>query len=203
MNSLPPVAILDNLATHSSQEKEMTVRRVVTGHDAKGRAVVVSDERIDPILHPFNPDYSVNWLWGNDGSPEFPDSGLEPEKTTYHPPLGGFRFGLFTLPGRDSVPPADLDIPKAIQELERLLPGAAQYMEPDDPGMHTTPSIDFEIVLSGEVVLEVDDRKEVVLQPGDTVVQNGTRHRWHNRGTVPATVAVFSVGAHHQKFNAD
>ena len=46
-------------------------------------------------------------------------------------------------------------------------------MEPDNPGMHTTDTIDFEVVLSGEVVLELDDGAETVLRPGDTVVQNG------------------------------
>ena len=49
--------------------------------------------------------------------------------------------------------------------------------------MHTTDTIDFEYVLSGEIALELDDGAEVVLHPGDTVVQNGTRHRWHNRSS--------------------
>ena len=68
-----------------------------------------------------------------------------------------------------------------------------------DPGMHTTATIDFEVVLAGNPVLELDDGAEVTLAPGDTVVQNGTRHRWHNRGTEPATMAVFIVGAHHDR----
>jgi len=66
--------------------------------------------------------------------------------------------------------------------------------------MHTTDTIDFEVVLSGEVVLELDDGVEKVLRVGDTVVQNGTRHRWSNRGSVPAVLAVILLGAHHEKF---
>jgi quercetin dioxygenase-like cupin family protein len=62
--------------------------------------------------------------------------------------------------------------------------------------MHTTDTIDFEVVLSGEVILELDDGVEKLLRPGDTVVQNGTRHRWSNRGTEPAVMAVFTIGAH-------
>jgi quercetin dioxygenase-like cupin family protein len=62
--------------------------------------------------------------------------------------------------------------------------------------MHTTDTIEFEVVLSGEVILELDDEVETVLRQGDTVVQNGTRHRWGNRGTEPAVMAVFTVGAH-------
>jgi quercetin dioxygenase-like cupin family protein len=68
-----------------------------------------------------------------------------------------------------------------------------------EPGMHTTATIDFEVVLSGTVTLELDDGAMVTLQPGDTVVQNGTRHRWGNPGSEPATLAVFLIGAHHEK----
>ena len=91
--------------------------------------------------------------------------------------------------------PADLDLQAAQAELEEKLPGVLAYLEPDDPGMHTTDTIDFEVVLSGELILELDDGVETVLRPGDTVVQNGTRHRWANRGTEPVVMAVFMVGA--------
>jgi quercetin dioxygenase-like cupin family protein len=56
--------------------------------------------------------------------------------------------------------------------------------------------VGFEVVLSGEVALELDAGAETVLRPGDTVVQNGTRHRWINRGKDPAVIAAFIVGAH-------
>jgi quercetin dioxygenase-like cupin family protein len=61
--------------------------------------------------------------------------------------------------------------------------------------MHTTDTTDFEIVLSGQIALELDGGAEVVLGPGDVVVQNGTRHRWRNVGAVPATMAIVIVGA--------
>ncbi len=72
-------------------------------------------------------------------------------------------------------------------------------MEPDAPGMHTTATVDFEVVLSGTVTLELDDGATVALTAGDTVVQNGTRHRWSNHGETPATLAVFIVGAEHDR----
>jgi quercetin dioxygenase-like cupin family protein len=84
-------------------------------------------------------------------------------------------------------------------EFEAALPGLAGHMEPDAPGMHTTATIDFEVVLDGEVWLELDDGVEVHLRPGDTVVQNGTRHAWRNHGDEPARLAVFIVGAHHDR----
>jgi quercetin dioxygenase-like cupin family protein len=68
--------------------------------------------------------------------------------------------------------------------------------------MHTTDTIDFEVVLSGSVTLELDDGAEVNLRQGDTVVQNGTRHRWKNTGTEPCVMAVFIVGAEHSAFPA-
>jgi mannose-6-phosphate isomerase-like protein (cupin superfamily) len=69
--------------------------------------------------------------------------------------------------------------------------------------MHTTATIDFGVVLSGTVTLELDDGAKVTLAPGDTYVQNGTRHRWSNTGTVPAVLAVAIAGAHHRKVGSE
>jgi len=63
--------------------------------------------------------------------------------------------------------------------------------------MHTTDTIDFEVVLDGTIILELDDGAQVTLNLGDTVVQNGTRHRWKNPGDEPARLALFIVGASH------
>ena len=71
----------------------------------------------------------------------------------------------------------------------------AEFMEPDHPGMHTTDTVDFDVVISGEVWLELDDGAEVQLRPGDSVVQNGTRHAWRNRSSEPCTLAVALIGA--------
>jgi len=176
----------------------MKVRRVVTGHDAAGKAVVASDEQVDPVVVSLSPGSEFHRLWGGDEPPSFPDDGSLPPHVTYFPPVGGFRFGLFTVPPESAAAPAaDLDLAQAFAEMEEKLPGLAGHMEPDAPGMHTTATIDFEVVLEGEVWLELDDRVEVHLKPGDTVVQNGTRHAWRNHGSVPCRLAVFIVGAHH------
>jgi len=71
----------------------------------------------------------------------------------------------------------------------------AEHLETDNPGMHTTDTVDYEFVISGEVVLELDDGAEVTLKPGDTVVQNGTRHAWRNRTNEPAVLVVVLIGA--------
>jgi mannose-6-phosphate isomerase-like protein (cupin superfamily) len=172
------------------------VRRVVTGHDHDGNAVFASDEPVDPVTVALIPGAEFHLLWGADNAPTFPDDGSPTAQPTYFPPLGGYRFGFFTLPPGQTSIPADLDLEAALAEMDAKLPGMVARMEPDNPGMHTTDTVDFEVILSGEVVLELDNSVEKVLTPGDTVVQNGTRHRWANRGTEPAVVAVILIGAH-------
>ena len=176
----------------------MQVRRVVTGHDENGKAVVASDTEVDGLRPAMTPGSEFHRLWGADEAPHFPDDGAQPEHHSYFPPVGGFRFGMFAVPPGnrvDAQPPDDLEA--AFAEFEAALPGLASYLEPDAPGMHTTDTIDFEVVLEGEVWLELDDGVEVHLRAGDTVVQNGTRHAWRNHGDTTARLAVFLIGAHH------
>jgi mannose-6-phosphate isomerase-like protein (cupin superfamily) len=182
----------------------MKRRRVVTGHDEGGKAVFVNDEQVDPISVALLPGVEFHRVWGGDEPPQFPNDGIMPAAGTYFPPVGGFRFGFFTLPpGGTGVPAGEhFDFEAALHELETKLPGLARFMEPEEPGMHTTPTVDVDLVVAGEVILELDDGATVTLRPGDTVVQNGTRHRWRNDGTVPATLAYFICGARHAVLNA-
>jgi len=173
----------------------MNVRRVVTGHDASGKSVFVSDEMVGPVVTTMMPQFQPYLLWGADKTPQFPDDGSTPEFRNYFPPIGGLRFGIFTvLPGTEQPAGAD---EAALADVEAKLPGLLRYMDTSDPGMHTTDTIDFEVVLEGTIVLELDDGAEVTLHPGDTVVQNGTRHRWRNDGDTPARLALFICGASH------
>ena len=96
--------------------------------------------------------------------PHFPDDGKLPSFTTWFPPVGGFRFGFFAVPPESHEPPQIDDIEAAVAEFEAGLPGLPGYMEPDAPGMHTTDTIDFEVILDGEVWLELDDGVEVHLE---------------------------------------
>lgn len=172
----------------------VTVRRVVTGQDASGRSVFVLDERVEPLILAMLPGWEFHALWGAD-APALPADGREPRWREYFPPPGGVRFSFSTIPPASTPPPEGLDEVAALEEVERALPGMLAAMEPAEPGMHTTDTIDFEVILSGEVVLELDDGAERRLGPGDVVVQNGTRHRWRNPGGEPAVMAVFMLGA--------
>lgn len=175
----------------------MGIRRVVTGHDEHGKAVFASDESVDPTTVDIVPGMEFYRLWGSDEPRRFPDDGSSPPAVQYFPPLGGFRFGLFTVPPDSATMIADLDIEAALGEIEEKLPGMAGHLEPEHPGMHTTATVDYEYIVSGRVVLELDDGATLELGPGDTVVQNGTRHAWRNPYDETCVIVVVLVGAHH------
>jgi hypothetical protein len=163
----------------------MKVRRVVTGHAAGGRGVFVSDDVVESF--PVGTAGSSGMMvWARDDVARFPDDGAEPIVSAAFPPPGGCALGFIELaPGDDAV----------FHEFVRT--SQAPWSDPDDVGMLRRATIDYDIVLTGTVAVELDDGAEVVLGPGDVLVQNGTRHRWHNRGDAVACVATFSAGAHH------
>ena len=173
----------------------MDMRRVVTGQDAEGKAVFVSDEAVAPVTPALLPGYEFHQIWGSDDRVPLPTAGTRPDAPRYFPPPAGFRFGLFTVAPASEQLDAGVDIAAALAEFEAKLPGMAEHLEPDNPGMHTTDTIDYGFVVSGEVVLELDDGAETVLRAGDTYIQNGTRHRWINRADVPAVLVVSLVGS--------
>ncbi len=175
----------------------MGIRRVVTGHDADGKAVFADDREVEPIRLALVPGADFYRLWGADEPPRFPDDGSAPSAVQYFPPLGGFRVGTFSVPPDSTVLSEDLDVEGALAEMEEHLPGMAAHMEPDNPGMHTTATVDFEYVVSGRCILELDDGATRELQSGDTVVQNGTRHAWRNPFGEPCVLVVALFGAHH------
>jgi mannose-6-phosphate isomerase-like protein (cupin superfamily) len=169
------------------------LRRVVTGHSADGKAVFASDEQVVPVsvsgaatLHP---------IWAADEAPTFPDDGSLPGTTGYWPPVGGFRYLLMTIAPGDGPRTGSTADTVSTDELNRLMPGLTDVMEPDEPGMHTSDTVDLEIVVSGEITLELDDGVTKTMGPGDAIIQNGTRHRWRNDGREPARVAVILIGA--------
>ncbi len=170
-------------------------RRIVTGQRADGKSVIVSDEIVDAKQVRLLPGSTFTQLWGSDDVVELPTDGSEPSWTQFFPPERGFRFLLWTVPPEGTQPPADVDIATAFEELQRDLPGLVEFNEPEQPGMHTTHTVDLDVVVSGELWLELDDGQVVHLKPGDSVIQNGTRHAWHNRSDQVTTILTAIVGA--------
>jgi mannose-6-phosphate isomerase-like protein (cupin superfamily) len=173
----------------------MKVRRIVTGQDKSGKSVFVSDAEVDPVEMALLPGTAFHRIWGSDVPPALPTEGNQPDMPGYFPTESGYRFNFFTL-GPDSVAlPPDLDIGKALDEIAIKLPGLAESMEPNNPGMHTTDTVDIDVIISGEVDLELDDGEVVHMEAGDCVVMNGVRHAWRNRSDKPVTIFVTLLGA--------
>jgi mannose-6-phosphate isomerase-like protein (cupin superfamily) len=143
-------------------------RRVVTGHDANGVSVVLSDGAVP--VHKVMPQDGVGFyeIWSTDASPA-PVSPVEPSEPTQR----SLR-----------VPPEPNGTKIRINE---FFPGFINELGNQSP-IHRTQTIDYGIVLEGEIYLVLDD-SEVLLKQGDVVVQRGTNHAWANRSSNVARMA--------------
>ena len=146
--------------TQTRQAPKM--RRVVTGHDADGKAVVWLDGNASNHKFP-DGHVSSTMMWSTEALPSdflgSVDDGSRVLGT--NPPPGGSRFTMMEFqPGN---------------ELR---------------GLHRTDTIDYVICISGEMTMYLDDGVTVVLRPGDVLIQRGTNHGWVNTGSVPCRLAV-------------
>jgi mannose-6-phosphate isomerase-like protein (cupin superfamily) len=205
---------------HGSSAGSTRMRCVITGQTKSGKSVIVSSAAPEPVTVGMLPGWEFYNIWGSDSQPQLPSDGTEPPHHGYFPPTSGFRFGIFVLPPATSktgrLAPGSTGsaasaraqqsdaqqsnagqspTPAEIEELRQKLPGVAESSERDHPGMHTTDTVDFDVVISGEVVMELDDGAEVLLKAGDCVVQNGTRHAWYNRSAENCVIAYSLIGA--------
>jgi hypothetical protein len=172
------------------------MRRVVTGHDENGKSVVVSDGPV-PRTREFTslPGWVSAVPWATEPGEPVSRTGEDPTPkiASLLPGPGGTRFIVLTMTPDTAMADPAFD-PVAFDREQRAdSPGIAELIGPD--GMHTTPTVDYGIVLQGEVVLELDDGRCTPLSAGDIVIQNGTRHGWRNRSDRPATVAFVLIGA--------
>jgi mannose-6-phosphate isomerase-like protein (cupin superfamily) len=171
------------------------IRRVVTGHDATGSALVTSDEAVAPITLSLVPGFESFELWSTQRAPAIPaDTGVA-GVPHYFPPDGGAVFRVVTFPpDAASAFSPDFDLGAALDEAQDKVPDLVARLEPDNPGMHTTDSVDFAVVIEGELDLELDEGRTVHVGPGDCIVQRGTRHGWRNPGDRAARVAFILLG---------
>jgi mannose-6-phosphate isomerase-like protein (cupin superfamily) len=161
-------------------------RRIVTGHNAKGKSIVV----IDGPATPFGA------YWQTERAPADNSTTADAAQAvrTLEPAPSGsiFRYAV--------IPPEDPNV--SAQEREAAIARGfaqmgAEHCRPDtsrDPGMHKTRTVDYVILLSGEVTLLLDDG-EVNLKPFDVVVQRGTNHAWINKGKEPAIIGAVLIDA--------
>ncbi|RSM80946.1 cupin domain-containing protein [Kibdelosporangium aridum] len=173
----------------------MKIRRVVTGFDRDGRSCVVSDGPA-PRTHDFKhlPGFSntVVWSLADAVAPAGSPADPTPSLTTLMPGPGGSALTIVRFPPAAAL--ADVDFEAAAEEEARELPGLADTFDPDRPGFHATRTVDYQIVLSGELWLGLDTGEETHVRAGDVVIQNGTSHAWTNRTDEPAILAAVSIG---------
>ena len=169
------------------------IRRVVTGHDARGRSQFVSDGPSPHVLTiPGRDDFALTNLWVTDRAPASnagnADAAARP--VVLEPPRSGAIFRVVEFPPDRA--PGGFDRKAAFAAM-----GAGHAMDPDasrHPGMHKTDTVDFALVLSGEI-WALMDVGETRLRAGDTLVQRGTNHAWSNRSDQPCLVAFILVSA--------
>jgi quercetin dioxygenase-like cupin family protein len=143
----------------------LRIRRVVTGHDANGKALVAIDEIARNVVAArTGADYAVIW-----------STAMLPADNTEEGDGGQREVGT-------SMPDG------SVFRVVKFNPGIA-------PRMHRTLSIDYAVVIDGEMDLELDDGLMVRLKAGDVLVQRGTIHNWVNRGSAPCTMAFVLVAA--------
>src|SRR5436853_3973831 len=170
----------------AQQTAAPTVRRVVTKLDESARAVVMIDERT-ALARPRGPTFVGN-LWVTDRSPPDLSSAVDRGKTKIGlmPPKGGSVFRVVDFPP-ESEAVAHLGT-VTMQDVVGAAGTPAKGVPPRHPMMHRTRTLDYAIIMSGEIDMLLDEG-EVHLKAGDVVVQQATNHAWVNRGREPCRIA--------------
>lgn len=174
------------------------VRRIVTVDDESGKSIAIHDgPSPDVRTDPARPGYSSTRIWVTDRTPASIEGIRETvdRAHTIEPPAGGSVCRVVTFPPDDTF--RNKVSARDVQAFFEAMgsPGASAYSpEASHPYMQKTQTLDFCLVLEGEITL-VLDAEEVHLKAGDTVVQRGTRHAWSNRSGKPCTIAFSSHDA--------
>lgn len=175
-----------------SEDNRTPARRIVTGHDAEGRSTIVSDGPAPHILTVAErPGYSVANFWSTKATPapvEAPDDIAEHRGLA--PPKDGTIIRVIDYPP-EATDPAERA--RALKATFRTLYGDADHRpEGKHPGMHITDTVDYAIVLEGEITAVLEET-ETVMRAGDILIQRGTNHAWANRSGRHARIAFILI----------
>jgi hypothetical protein len=190
--------------SHPADAKDATElpppKRALTGRDEAGKSVFKSFD-VTPVVAEIDssPGLTFYELYMTEGVPAL--TGLEPDPmlkgTKAFPGPGGTMFRLISYPPKRPEgwkPPPGATLESGLKELSDKVPGMGDVFDRSAPGMHTSDTIDYGVVVRGEMTLELDDGQKIHLRQGDCIVQNGTRHRWRNPLSEPCLMAFISVG---------
>jgi hypothetical protein len=165
------------------------IRRIVTGDDAKGRSHIIEDAPATSIRTvSARPGYRAVNVWRTEESPARIDAK---DSTAHHqgilPPKGGTILRIIDFPPE----------PSDQEQLRRMLDSTFGGIYTDalhdkrpgaHPGMHCTETVDYAILLEGEIYAVMDEG-ETLMRPGDVLIQRGTNHAWANRSDKTARIA--------------
>ncbi len=170
------------------------IRRVITGHDKNGKAICVSDEIATEILQrDSRPGVTLTNFWQSKTTPSEYDGAEETLGGPFilHPPKNGSIFRMVEFEPEDPEVLKNLDGKEAFSEM-----GASNAIVENarHPFMHRTDSVDYAIIVRGQITMLLDD-SEVVLKQGDVVVQRGTNHAWSNKSNETCLIAFVLVDA--------
>lgn len=168
-------------------------RRIVTGVLPDGTSGIVTDEKAAAVSPSALTGLDFFMLWGTDEGRSLdsrPGSGMP-----YWPGPGGTRFLIVRWSPASDAPGADGGATVLNGDAEHLLPGLTGAFEPENPGFHTSDSIDYGVCLEGEMWLQLDGEHGARITTGTCVVQRGTRHAWQNRSSESALMLFVLVGA--------
>ena len=159
------------------------VRRIVTTHDKSGKAVAL----VDAISPPDPKPDATSWhMWATDSSPVKSSGNKDlAENHAFHPPKNGTQFRLVEFKPTGDVSKLD---PQFIINFFGLQKLAKRAVPVRHPLMHRSASVDYAIVLSGEIVMLLDDT-EFTCKAGDVIIQQATNHAWVNRSYRPCRIA--------------
>lgn len=167
----------------STPEASRFTRRVVTGHNEAGRSVIISDGICSANAALFISDFSINEVWTSEGLPADNQSSdaAGPTSVELEPTSGGNIFRIVQFPpDREYIHGIDMEAGfSAIGESGRA--SVATFDDAPHPAMHRTSTLDYIVIISGEIYAVMEEG-EVLLRPGDVLVQRGTNHAWSNRG---------------------
>jgi mannose-6-phosphate isomerase-like protein (cupin superfamily) len=173
----------------------IAVRRVVTGHDAEGRSVFVLDGATPHVFSRGPGSAVVHELWETHGAPADNRGNADSIDRGHRlpPPAKGTVFRVIEYPP-DKERLATLERDRTAPDDGSGRMDASDRGSPRHPGFHKTNSVDYAIVLAGEIYAMMDEG-EVLLRAGDVLIQRGTNHAWSNRTDKPATLAFVLVEA--------
>jgi mannose-6-phosphate isomerase-like protein (cupin superfamily) len=171
------------------------IRRVVTGKDATGKAIAIFDGPATSVHRRAELGITNTLLWTTDSTPANPsnEEDAATREVGIAPPPGGTIFRVVEFAPHKEVT-ADYETRLQIIRGLGLAPEGPSRERPRDSGMHRTRTIDYAVVLSGEIDMLLDD-SEIHLKAGDVLVQRGTNHAWVNRGDKSCQVAFILVDA--------